>query len=293
MSGDLTFNKYAAAILATALGFMLIKEVSHSAMHIEIPEVLSYGEDFKGPQEAPVKVEPLPFPQADWVAAMEMTAGEKAFKACIACHKIVPGETSNQGPNLYNIVGRQAASTDFAYSDAMKSSGITWTYEELDNFLSSPKTYIAGTKMGYAGIKKMEKRAAVIEYLRMNSDAPMAPPEPVIMDVAPAGDLVEDMSVPNGESIEQAVEVIVETPQEIIEAVEDMSVPDGETIEQDVEALVETPEEIIQSVSEGAETTAEDVIDTIENTADDLVEEVSEGAEDLIDKVEEVVTEDE
>ena len=40
-----------------------------------------------------------------------------------------------------------------------------WTPDALYQFLKSPKAYIPGTKMGFAGLKKPQDRANVIAYL--------------------------------------------------------------------------------------------------------------------------------
>jgi len=53
-------------------------------------------------------------------------------------------------------------------------AGVSWGYAELDEFLTKPKKYIPKTKMAFNGLKKQEDRAAVIEYLRLAADTPMA-----------------------------------------------------------------------------------------------------------------------
>jgi cytochrome c2 len=40
-----------------------------------------------------------------------------------------------------------------------------WSPENLNGFLENPKKYAPGTKMGFAGLKKIEDRANVIAYL--------------------------------------------------------------------------------------------------------------------------------
>ncbi len=51
------------------------------------------------------------------------------------------------------------------YSKAIKTSGIVWNEETLDGFLTKPKSYLKGTKMAFAGLKKEEDRANIIAYL--------------------------------------------------------------------------------------------------------------------------------
>jgi cytochrome c len=52
----------------------------------------------------------------------------------------------------------------------------TWTYEELDAFLASPRTHVPGTKMTFAGLPNPKDRADLIAWLREQSDSP--PPLP-------------------------------------------------------------------------------------------------------------------
>lgn len=97
-------------------------------------------------------------------AAADPAAGEKVFAKCKACHKL--DGTNATGPHLDGVVGRAEASVaDFAYSDALKGLGDTWTPEHLDAFLASPKAYAPGTKMSFAGLPKVQDRANLIAYL--------------------------------------------------------------------------------------------------------------------------------
>ena len=103
--------------------------------------------------------------------------GERAFGQCKACHTVVAGETKRTGPNLFGILGRQAASTDFDYSKSLLEAGevgLVWTEENLDAFLVDPRKFLAeytGTSTGQIRTKKTIKvaqsarRADLIAYL--------------------------------------------------------------------------------------------------------------------------------
>lgn len=97
------------------------------------------------------------------------TAGATVFKKCTQCHSPVEGKNGT-GPSLYGIVGRPAGSIPgFRYSAANRNSGITWTQQEMFNYLEDPKKRIPGTIMAFVGLKKPQERADVIAYLTANA----------------------------------------------------------------------------------------------------------------------------
>ena len=46
----------------------------------------------------------------------------------------------------------------------------------MNGFLKKPASYIKGTKMAFAGLRKEKDRASVIIYLNQNSDNPLQLP---------------------------------------------------------------------------------------------------------------------
>lgn len=107
------------------------------------------------------------------LASATPDAGQKLFGACKACHSVNEGGANKIGPNLWNIVGRDIGAMDgFKYSKAMAGKEGDWTYEALAGFLHKPKSWLPGTKMGYAGMKKPEDVAAMLAYLRSLSGTP-------------------------------------------------------------------------------------------------------------------------
>ena len=202
MSDELGFNKIAGAILATALAYMGIKELAHAAYHPHTPEVPAYGADLLAAAMAGSEVAeeiPLPFPQPDYIAAMDAAKGAKVFAKCKSCHSVEEGGANATGPNLYGILNNQAGThAGFGYSAAMTAYGKPWTYEALDNYLLKPRAYVPGTIMSFVGLKKEDQRAAVIAYLRSYGDADTPLPEPAIVE-AP----VVEETVPMDESVIQ------------------------------------------------------------------------------------------
>ena len=109
------------------------------------------------------------------LAAASVTDGEKIFKKCAACHSISKGGGNKIGPALWNVLGRQTGSLqDYKYSKAMTAHGKSWSFEEMNGFLTKPKNWIKGTKMSFIGLKSGKERAAVILYMNKNSDSPLS-----------------------------------------------------------------------------------------------------------------------
>jgi len=106
--------------------------------------------------------------------SVDIENGKKVFSKCAVCHTNGKGEANKVGPNLYGIVGHAVASRDgVAYSPAMKAKSEqikVWGLEELYRYLFSPKAYVPGTKMAFAGIKDDKDRADLIAYLNSLSD---------------------------------------------------------------------------------------------------------------------------
>ncbi|HEY1383006.1 MAG TPA: cytochrome c family protein [Dongiaceae bacterium] len=113
------------------------------------------------------------------IAKADPAQGEKIATKCKACHDLTKGGKNKVGPHLWGVVGREhAAVPDFAYSDAMKKfAGKPWTFEDLDKFLTKPKDYAPGTKMSFPGLPKAEDRAALLRWLRDQSDSPVPLPQ--------------------------------------------------------------------------------------------------------------------
>jgi cytochrome c len=129
------------------------------------------------------KVEPI----AVRLASANVEKGEAGTKACHACHNFEKGGPNKVGPDLYGVVERPKGShPGFDYSAAMKEKGGTWTYADLDEFLTNPKAYVKGTKMAFAGIASPQERANVIAYLRTNAENPKPLPAVEKGDAAPA-----------------------------------------------------------------------------------------------------------
>src|SRR6516165_5261608 len=85
---------------------------------------------------------------AGTVLAQDIEAGEASFRKCAPCHSVGEDATNKVGPVLNGIDGRKAGTVaGFSYSDANKSSGITWNEESFKEYLRDPRAKVPGTKM--------------------------------------------------------------------------------------------------------------------------------------------------
>ena len=170
-------NKIIAAILVVFLVVFGIDKISDIAFNVEKPIKSAY------------KVEAVNVDTTKTVAASEavdissllalgnVEHGQKVFKKCSACHSIKKGGRNNIGPALYNVLGRSmGALEDYKYSKALVAFGKDWSFQEMNSFLIKPATYIKGTKMAFAGLKKEKDRASVILYMNANADNPLELP---------------------------------------------------------------------------------------------------------------------
>ena len=100
--------------------------------------------------------------QAQAAIPGDAARGKDLYQACSGCHSI---EENDIGPKHRGVVGRPAGSIpDYAYSPALKGSGLVWSADTLDRWLTNPQALVPGTKM-YFSIADPQKRADLIAYL--------------------------------------------------------------------------------------------------------------------------------
>ena len=170
-------NKIIAAVLVVFLVIFGIGKFSDLIFHVEKPNISAYKVETSTATTAQA---------SDSVQAVDISAllamgnvdhGKSVFKKCSACHSVKKGGKNKIGPALYNVLGRNvAALSDYKYSKALIAYGKSWTFDEMNSFLIKPTSYIKGTKMAFAGLKKEKDRASVILFMNQNSDSPLPLP---------------------------------------------------------------------------------------------------------------------
>jgi cytochrome c2 len=95
----------------------------------------------------------------------DIARGEARFQECAACHRLEAG-SNGVGPSLHSVFERKAGElSDFRYSPALKRSGIVWSPQSLEAYLTDPQALVPGNRMPYAGMADPRDRADLIAYL--------------------------------------------------------------------------------------------------------------------------------
>ncbi len=115
------------------------------------------------------------------VRTADAKKGQSIANKCLACHTLQKGQPTRVGPNLYGVVGTPIIrpETGYNYSQAFQAKGkegFTWTFDNLNHFLTDPRKFIPGTNMTFPGLPNEQDRADVVAYLRTLSDNPVPLP---------------------------------------------------------------------------------------------------------------------
>lgn len=191
-------NKIMGALLGTCLVLLALNITANAIFSpakpakpgydIAVQEQAAPGKGGPAEPEQPIEVR---------LASSDTARGQAAAKQCQACHSFEKGGPNKVGPHLWGVINRPKASEPgFNYSAALKSKGGNWSYEDLDKFLASPKGFVPGTNMTFAGIGRPGLRADVINYLHTLADNP--PPLPKAAE-APAAQKAAGGAPPNAQ----------------------------------------------------------------------------------------------
>lgn len=96
-----------------------------------------------------------------------IAAGKLFFdQRCRICHNVAAAEKS-YGPPLTGVLGRQAGTAEgFAYSEALKNSGIIWTEASLSAWMADNDGMLPGTRMRHVGVSDPAEQELIIAYLK-------------------------------------------------------------------------------------------------------------------------------
>ena len=104
---ELGFNKVAAAVLATGLVVLGLRELSDAIYKPEVAAkpgyALQVAEETSGAAPAPE----LP---PDWGTVLptaDIAAGQAQSQKCVSCHNFTKGGPNGTGPDNWGVVGRQ------------------------------------------------------------------------------------------------------------------------------------------------------------------------------------------
>jgi cytochrome c len=96
------------------------------------------------------------------IQAGDVVRGKLFYQSCSGCHSI---DENDVGPRHRGVVGRNAGTVPgYAYSAALRGSGIVWTPANLDRWLTNPQKLVPGAKM-YFSVSNVQNRADIVAYL--------------------------------------------------------------------------------------------------------------------------------
>ena len=157
-----------AVMVIGVIGDALVAPRKHTAAHMT----------FAAKAPAAPKEEEKEVPIAERLASADAKAGAKISSKCKSCHDLTSAKKLKVGPPLWDIIQAGKAHVDgYSYSSALSGADGSWSYEDLDAFIASPKSFLDGTKMTFAGIKDGKDRADLIAYLRSLSASPKPLPK--------------------------------------------------------------------------------------------------------------------
>jgi len=184
---DDRFNTIAGWVLFAGIVALGSSIVAGEYFHSERPEKMGY--PIAGVQEEGAGAAAAEKPIEFYLATADPAKGEQVFNKCMACHNADKGGPNQLGPNLWGVLGQPIGQGKggFAFSDALSKKGGTWNWDNLSEWLTSPKTFAPGTKMTFAGLSSPQDRADVEAFLNTHSDSPQPLPKAPAAAPAAAG----------------------------------------------------------------------------------------------------------
>jgi cytochrome c len=168
---DDRFNTIAGWVLFAGIVALGSSIVAGEIFHSERPEKMGYpiaGVEQEGEGGAAAEQ-----PIETYLAKADPARGQQIFNKCMACHNADQGGANQLGPNLYDVLGEPIGQgKGFAFSDALAKHGGTWNWDNLSQWLTSPRAFAPGTKMTFAGLSSPQDRADVEAFLNTRDPSP-------------------------------------------------------------------------------------------------------------------------
>jgi len=97
----------------------------------------------------------------------DISGGERMYRACVACHSLEANRNMT-GPSLAEVWNRKSGSLPSfpRYSPALKSAGIIWNDDTLDEWIKDPQHFIPENTMTFPGIRNAQQRMDLLAFLK-------------------------------------------------------------------------------------------------------------------------------
>jgi cytochrome c len=173
---DDRFNTIAGWVLFAGIVALGSSIVAGEMFHSERPEKMGFpiaGVEQEGEGGAAAEQ-----PIETFLAKADPAKGAQIFNKCAACHNASNGGPNQLGPNLWGVLGEPIGQgKGFPFSDALAKKGGNWNWDNLSQWLTSPRNFAPGTKMTFAGLSNPQDRADVMSYLNQQSSNPQPLPK--------------------------------------------------------------------------------------------------------------------
>src|SRR5438270_8295903 len=188
---DDRFNTIAGWVLFAGIVALGSSIVAGELFQADRPEKMGY--PIAGVAQEPEGGAAAEQPIETYLAKADPAKGQQTFNKCMACANADKGGANQRGRNMWDVIGEASGQgKGFAFSPALSGKGGTWNWDNLSQWLSSPKAFAPGNKMTFAGLGNPEDRANVIAFLNQHSDAPRPLP------AAPAAAVQKDADAKAG-----------------------------------------------------------------------------------------------
>lgn len=177
-------NTIAGWVLGAAVVLLGTTLVTGEVFKSHRPDVMGYPIEGVELETDGAEAEP---PIAFFMQTADAGRGEQAYRRCAACHTINQGGANGLGPNLWGNMGADIAHVPgFNYSPALQAVAGSWNWDNMSEWLRSPRQFAPGTRMTFAGIGDAQERADLMLYMNTMSSNPIPlPPPPAEPEASP------------------------------------------------------------------------------------------------------------